>query len=144
VPQPTHAQLRRFCELDGWQETKSVRGKVPDHYRYRKTLADGTLLRTKVSHGSGSVEDPGLWAHIWKRQLGLQSEQQFWDTLKSGEPVARPGDVVAQQAPAAERLPRDLFWALVHTVGLSEQEAAGLSKQEAVARMTEYWARPTD
>lgn len=142
MPQPTHAQLRRFCEIDGWEETTSARGKVPDHYRYRKRLADGTLLRTKVSHGSGSIEDPRLWSKIWKHDLGLQSEQKFWDALSSRKAVIRPGDEVA--APAGEpgaHLPRDLFWALVKTVGLSEQEAAALSKEEAVARMTEHWSR---
>lgn len=136
MPQPTHRQLRRFCEIDGWEETKSARGKTPDHYRYRKVLGDGQILRTKVSHGSGSIEDPRMWARIWKEQLGLTSEQQFWEALQSGEAAARH-DVASTAEP--EHVPRELFWQLVHRVGLTEREAAALSKEEAVQRMSDFW-----
>lgn len=77
-----------------------------------------------------------MWAKIWKEQLGLASEQQFWDTLKSGEAVTRRDDACA---PEPEHVPHELFWQLVNRVGLSEREAAALSKEEAVQRMSDFW-----
>lgn len=141
MPQPTYKNLRRFCEVDGWTETKSARGTTPDHFRYRKVLPDGTILKTKVSHGNGSVEDPTLWSRIWKHQLGLTSEQDFWKALSSGDEVTRPSNHAPQPVPAQPvHLPRELFWLLVHNIGLSEQEAAALSKEEAVTRMNEHYS----
>lgn len=57
MPIPGEKDIRRFCELDGWAETEAT---SPDHDRYRKRLANGTLLRTKVSHGREIVRNPRL------------------------------------------------------------------------------------
>ena len=44
------SELRRYCEKNGW-----VLFKNTDHYYFRKVLQDGTVLRTKVSRGSGEI-----------------------------------------------------------------------------------------
>jgi hypothetical protein len=49
-------------------------------------LPDGTILRTKVSHGRGEIGDPGLW-RIWHEQLGLESEDDFRRALSERRPV---------------------------------------------------------
>jgi len=61
---PKWKELKRFCEKDGWELYKDT-----DHYYFRKHLDDGTLLRTKVSKGSGEIPKI-LWNEIRKRQLG--------------------------------------------------------------------------
>ncbi len=60
---PSWRELRRFCEADGWTLYRET-----DHYYYRKVLPDGTILRTKVSKGSGEIHGH-LWDEIRKRQL---------------------------------------------------------------------------
>ena len=60
---PRWKELKRFCERDGWELYKDT-----DHYYYRKILPDGTVLRTKVSRGSGEIH-PHMWQEILKKQL---------------------------------------------------------------------------
>ena len=66
---PSWKELKRFCERDGWELYKET-----DHYFYRKYLPDGTLLRTKISKGSGQI-GPTLWKEIRKRQLHITQEE---------------------------------------------------------------------
>jgi hypothetical protein len=66
---PKWKELKRYCERDGWELYKDT-----DHYFYRKILEDGTILRTKVSKGSGEIP-PGRWRQILKRQLKTTQEE---------------------------------------------------------------------
>jgi len=68
---PKWKELKRFCEKDGWELYKDT-----DHYFYRKVLNDGTLLRTKVSKGSGEIPKV-LWEAIRSKQLGGISQEEF-------------------------------------------------------------------
>jgi len=60
---PSWRELKRFCERDGWELFKDT-----DHYFYRKSMADGSLKRTKVSKGAGEIPKR-LWKEILKKQL---------------------------------------------------------------------------
>lgn len=53
---PSWRDLKRFCERDGWELYKTT-----DHWFYRKSMADGTLKRTKISMGTGEIK-----GHLWK------------------------------------------------------------------------------
>jgi hypothetical protein len=136
MPKPTFADIRRFCEIDGWERTTSARGKTGDHIRYRKVLPDGTILRTRVSHGRGQIRDPGLWRRIWKDQLGLESEEQFWQTLRRRKAVER-----GRPQPSGPSLPGWLYRRLAVDVGVPEREIAAMSLDEARARLNEFDAR---
>lgn len=131
MPQPRYSDLRRFCEIDGWEEVTKGR-RAPDHTRYRKILDDGRILRTKVSHGRGSIEDPSLWKRIWRDQLGLENEGQFWEALSTRKPVARgpsrPGP------PAGPSKPGWLVNSLIFVVGLSDEEVSAMSEEDAHRR----------
>jgi hypothetical protein len=138
VPQPRNSDLRRFCELDGWEETtKGARN--PDHTRYRKILDDGRVLRTRVSHGRDSIEDPALWHRIWRDQLGLASEEEFWNALRSGEPIdRRPQSAMAPSGPSK---PGWLLNSLIFVAGLPEEEVERLTVEEATQRWLEFCER---
>lgn len=115
---------------------KSARGRVPDHFRYRKILPDGRVLRTKVSHGKMQY-GPKLWAQTWRTQLGLESSEEFWDCLKSRRPVGRGID--EQPATAGiVRLPIGLVVSLTRVVGLDESIVLAMSAGEAEARWQEF------
>ena len=66
---PTWKELKRFCERDGWELYKDT-----DHFFYRKRLEDGTILRTKVSKGSGEIMKH-LWHEIRGKQLHISQEE---------------------------------------------------------------------
>jgi hypothetical protein len=137
LPQPTFDDLRRFCEIDGWSTKESARGKTGDHDRYRKQLGDGTILRTKASHSKEQIGNPSLWHHIWRDQLGLASEDQFWTALKTGNPVPR-------EAEAPRGTPEWLIQQLIHTVGMTEAQALALSPEQAEARWEEFITSPRE
>ena len=65
---PRWKDLKRYCERDNWELYKET-----DHYFYRKILDDGTVLRTKVSKGSGEIHYP-LWREILNKQLQTTQE----------------------------------------------------------------------
>lgn len=129
MPIPDKKDLKRFCELDEWEETEA---ESPDHYRYRKRLDDGTVLRTKVSHGRGPIcRVPHLWTNVWRHQLGLESEDQFWEVLKWRKP-ARRGPEASE--PPELQMEAWLFEALVQTYALDEAEVRAMTADEALAR----------
>lgn len=135
MPQPRHSDLRRFCEIDGWEETTAER-RNPDHVRYRKVLDDGRVLRTRVSHGRGSIEDRRLWAQIWRHQLGLESEEQFWEALKTAKPVNR--SPVRPLPPTGPAKPGWLVSNLIFVAGVPEEEVRTMSEEEAQQRWLDF------
>lgn len=139
MPQPDFEDLRRFCEIDGWEELHPVRGGSGDHRRYRKLLADGTILRTRVSHGRGQIGDPSLWARIWRHQLGLESEDSFWQALRDGRAVARGG--AAPRRPDGPSTPAWVVAGLLRT-GRTEAAIRALRADEAQHLLEELWSRP--
>ncbi len=144
---PTAAEFKRFLAVDGWTE-RAARGgtRTGDHWRFERTLADGTVLRTKVSHGSGSAQiaDAGLFKHILRDQLRV-TEDEFWLAVDKSIAPSRPEDRT-MAPPAAETLPHDLVSNLVRKAGLTPQQVGAMSKDEAVAAW-QHWlthrARPT-
>jgi hypothetical protein len=141
LPQRRFSDIRRFCEIDGWEEMKTSRGKTGDHFRYRKTLPDGRILRTRASHGNEQIGDPSLWRHIWRDQLGLESEDQFWETLETGKPVVR---TAPEPAPSGPSLPAWLVDALVRQARVPFGQVAAMSEEEARERLNEFYSRPRD
>lgn len=139
---PTFAELKRFCVVDGWHDHDARRGaKTGDHHRCVKVLRDGTHLYTRVSHGSGTIGSPGLFAHILRVELRVNAEQ-FWLAVDKGVAPARPGD--ESRTPATDALPYDLVDNLLRKVGLSLGEINTMSKEDAVAAWQEWLTRRGD
>jgi hypothetical protein len=129
VPIPDKKDVKRFCQLDGWEKTEA---ESPDHHRYRKRLDDGTILRTKVSLGRGPIcRAPQLWTRVWRHQLGLESEDEFWEVLRTRKQAPRGA---AAEPPPEPQMPAWLFEALVYTFKVDEDEVRSLSEDEALAR----------
>jgi hypothetical protein len=127
VPVPDKSDLQAFLRIDDWTETRRT-----DHYRYRKQLPNGDILRTKVSLGRGpAFNSPGLWHHVWKDQLQCSSEDEFWDTLKARIPLQR-GQATPTTAPTGPTKPTWLYEFLVNVVQMNPQEVLALSQQDAM------------
>lgn len=141
MPQPKFSDIRRFCQIDGWEEKKGASGKRGDHFRYRKMLEDGRILRTKASHSDDEIGDPSLWRRIWRDQLALDSEAQFWEALESGRPVDR---TQSAPPPAGPSLPGWLVDTLIRKAGMSLEEVAQMTEQEARDRLNEFYSQPLE
>jgi hypothetical protein len=74
-----------------------------------------------------------MWKHILRDQLDVD-EPQFWACVQDGVKPARG----TPELPA-EALPADLVHLLISRVGLDESEVAGMSKDDAVARLQRFW-----
>ncbi|AGL00390.1 hypothetical protein [Desulfoscipio gibsoniae] len=72
---PKFGHLKKYCDKTGWILIRDI-----DHWYYEKVLANGDVLRTRVSHAV-SKEIPGnLWKKILRHQLKI-TEEEFWKSL---------------------------------------------------------------
>jgi len=62
------------------------------------------------------------------------SESDFWDCVTGGVLPARGGPAIPKEA-----LPTELVHLLRSKVGIAEAEIAAMTKDEAVARLSNYW-----
>lgn len=129
---PTFRDLKTYLERDGgWEEVSSTgrgRRRVGDHWRYRKTLPDGTVLRTKVSHALGDEIGPDLLGHIVRDQLRTTMEN-FSEVVAGRSTSEAPAP-----EPQVEPIPGWLVARLIYTVGIPEAEVREMSAKEARAR----------
>jgi len=132
VARPRWGQVRRFCEVQGYSE------RLTDHYYYDKVLPDGSRSGTKVSLGQDGEElRPGRWQEVWRHQLRLASEDEFWRGLE-GQVVAY--DIPStpdEQAPLPDYLLRHLRDALHY----SDERIVTISRAEAEALLYEHYSR---
>ncbi|MGK2936220.1 MAG: hypothetical protein ACSLFR_00180 [Solirubrobacteraceae bacterium] len=125
--------MRDFVRTDEWEEISRT-----DHYRYIKKLVDGKLLRTRVSFGRGpAFDDPGLWSRVWRHQLDLRSEDEFWEALRTGNPVDRTPPA-ATAAPTQPTKPMWLVEFLTNVVGLALEDVLSMTEDEAMARHMDH------
>jgi hypothetical protein len=135
-PAPTRNDHRVFWEAEGWDLVRNARGKTSGHHAltYELPLHDGRILRTRISHPpDGSTYGPNLWSHILRDQLHV-TEDEFWACVRGGIKPNR-----GEPAAPAEALPADLAHLLVTRVHLSRAEIAAMTRQEAIARMQQFW-----
>ncbi len=130
MAQPTHRDLKRFCDNDGWDPKKRT-----DHWRYTNRLPDGRTLRTKVSFGSGEIGDPGLFAAILREQLQV-TEPEFWRVVREGGPARHAERPVI--APAAPPLLSAVTVLQLRELGVSIEQVRKLRSQ---AKAEEFLAR---
>ena len=133
-PVPTRSDHQRFCETEGWTEVRDARGKTGHHVTFELALPDGSILRTRISHPSNrSTYGSSLWSHILRDQLGVD-EATFWACVNDGTVPDRGGSTEPR-----ESLPAGLVAVLLRQVGLPESEVASMTRDQAIARVNEYW-----
>ncbi|MFF2655824.1 cytotoxic translational repressor of toxin-antitoxin stability system [Kitasatospora sp. NPDC058032] len=134
-PQPDRERHDRFCRTEGWDRVRDARGRTGTHHvTYELSLRDGRILRTRISHPvDRTAYGPSMWSHILRDQLDV-TEDEFWDCVQLGRIPGR-----SAPEPPKESLPADLVYLLLHRVGLTEATVAGLSREEALARLQQYW-----
>ena len=134
-PEPTRKDHEAFCAAEGWLRVRDARGRTGTHHvTYELALPDGRVLRTRISHPvDRSGYGPSLWGHILRDQLQV-TEQEFWACVRENMKPER-----GAPEPPATALPADLVHMLITRVGLPEAEVAAMSKDQAIARLQQYW-----
>ena len=128
---------RVFCEREGWEVRVSSRGKSGhDHAKYELRLADGSVLRTRISHPvDRTCYAPSMWAHILRDQLAVDVDA-FWACVRDNVvPERSRPDVVKLSLPVG--LVRQLL-----SAGVPEAEIATMTVVEAATRMARIWSTP--
>ncbi len=132
-PQPTRADHKRFVANEGWQQVPSTH-----HETYELELPDGRVLRTRISRPPNKTTyGPRMWAHVLQDQLEVTADE-FWVCVQDG--------IVPQRAPddapeaVGEAIPVDVVNLLIGRVGLTRQDLVGMTREEAIARLNEYWS----
>lgn len=130
----------RFCQVEGWTETRNARGKtVAHHITYEVVLPDGRILRTRVSRpADNTTYGAGLSKHILDEQL-IVTADEFWDCVSNKSPPHRGTSIEELQTNA---LPASLVHQLIHEAGIPEDEIAGMTLQQATEVMVTFWSRP--
>lgn len=136
---PTWAQVEEFLDADGWRRLEGGErgGKRSRHVFYEKTLDNGRVLQTHISHSSSKAMSPGRFSSILHHQLEV-SQEEFWACIRSKTPVNRP--VALDTPPVAHEA-----WVidvLVRELHLTAAEIASLSPEEAQRRVHDHWAKP--
>jgi hypothetical protein len=138
-PAPTRRDHEAFCENEGWEQVRDARGRTSGHHSrtYELHLHDGRILRTRISHPlDGSTYGANIWRHILRDQLDVD-EATFWACAREGIKPNR-----GQPEAPGEALPADLAHLLVVSRNLATEKIAQMSRDEAIARMQEFWSRP--
>ena len=135
-PAPTRQDHEIFCKNEGWQPARNARGGTGTHHvTYELHLHDGRILRTRVSHPvNRDTYGAQIWGHILRDQLDVD-QATFWACVHEG---VKPDRGVP--TPPAEALPAELAYLLLTRVHLTEAEVAMMTKDEAMARMQQFWA----
>jgi hypothetical protein len=124
--------VREFCRKQGYRETRT------NHIRYLKVLTDRSTSGTMVSLGVDAEEVPAQrWQLVWKHQLRLASEEDFWNGLR-GEPVQY---AVPTAPEPSEPLPAYLFRFLSNVLHISQAEIEAMTREQAQQLLDDYHAR---
>lgn len=131
---------QKFCVIEKWTEVRNARGQTTQHHiTYELALHDGRILRTRISRPANTnTYGKNLWSHILKDQLEVSSSE-FWNCVNNKVVPARQG---AAPTPHGVLLPARVAYQLVHVLGLSHQEIARLTLDEALALLTAHWQEP--
>jgi len=127
---PTFRELRRFCEVEGWIDLAKQAGrKRRHHFRFALVLTDGHTLYSRISLGSGSIDDAGMFKHILRDQMEVTAAE-FWAAVDDGIAPHRPGAAESRRLPGPY-LDHALAKALLRA-GCTAADIAALTKAEAV------------
>lgn len=130
-PRPTRADHSRFVRCEGWHEVPSTH-----HQTFELVVADGRTLRTRTSRPPDrTTYGARLAAHILRDQLDVTVEQFFACVRRGIVP-----DRTADTDPTIEgSIPAEVAELLVTRVGLRRADLVGMTREDAIARLTTHW-----
>ncbi len=132
-PTPTRSDHQQFVVNEGWRQVPSAH-----HETYELDLADGRMLRTRISRPpSKTTYGARMWDHILRDQLDVTADE-LWACVRDGVAPDRAPDDVPDQVDDA--IPVDVVNLLIGRLGLTHRDLVGMTRQEAISRLNEYWS----
>jgi hypothetical protein len=136
---PTWGEIEKFLLLDGWTRLPAASrgGSSQRHIFFEKLLDSGELLQTHISHSRRGGLSPGRFGLILREQIKV-SRAQFWQALSTGEPVARPSPVKAEQQVEYEA------WILAVLTGelhMTAEQIEELDPEQARHLVLDHWSQ---
>jgi hypothetical protein len=136
---PSWGEIEKFLLIDGWTRlpASSRGGSGQDHIFFEKLLDDDELLQTHISHSRSGRPSAGRFASILRHQIKV-SRKDFWQALRSGEPVIRPVPVESEQV-------QHEAWViafLARELHMTAREIVALDVERARQLVLEHWSRP--
>ena len=108
---------------------------------YEFALSDGRVPRTRISRPVDTASyGAQLWSHLLTDQLDV-SDDEFAACVKNG---TRPDRGRSGAAAPGNVLPAQLAWQLIHTVKVSDSDAAAMTLEQALQVMHDFWSRSTE
>jgi hypothetical protein len=137
---PTWGDVEDFLDADGWRQVEKGErgGSRSRHVFYEKTLADGRVLQSHISHSRQKTLSPGRFGSVLRHQLEV-SREQFWECIRAQRPIDRP--VELEEGPVEHEA-----WVVAVLVGelhMTFEQIAALSEEEGQKLVGEHWSRPT-
>lgn len=128
-----------FCVNEEWTLVRDAKGKKVRHHRtYELPLNDGIILRTRISRPVDATDyGAEMWSRILRDQLCV-SRDAFWLCVRDGTLPDRPGRTKVMEQ-TLESKSAGLVDKLIRLVGLSADEVAAMTKEEAAQRLDLYW-----
>ena len=135
-PAPTRDAHDPFCTIEGWELVRGASGQPVKHHRtYHLALPDRRILRTRISKPvNAATYGASVWSHILRDQLEVDAGV-FWACVQD-EVLPQRGEVAP--GPPAEAIPLKVLLKLSREVGVSEDELAAMTKEQAIARLAEF------
>ena len=117
---------------EGWHQVPSTH-----HDTYELELPDGGVLRTRISRPPNEATyGDRMWQHILRDQLDVTADE-FWACVRDG---TAPNRTVVDVPEADDAIPVDVVNLLLGRVGLTRRDLVGMTREEAIARLNDYWA----
>lgn len=138
-PPGTRDDHESFCKIEKWQPVLNAKGqKVRHHPTYELALHDGRILRTRIFRPvDRTTYGASLWGAILKDQLEV-TVAEFWGCVKDRVLPDRGAPELPKDA-----LPLELVNLLIRTARIPEETVAGMSKEEAVKAMNDFYTGNT-
>jgi hypothetical protein len=138
---PTWGEMEKFLQADSWTRlpASSRGGSSENHIFFEKLLDGGELLQTHISHSRRGGPSPGRFGVILREQIKV-SRADFWEALRSGEPVARPVPVEAEQSVQHDAWVDEVLAGELH---MTAEQIGALDAEQARQLVLDHWARPT-
>lgn len=136
---PSWGDVEKFLAADGWKQIPAAKrgGRRQPHIFFEKQLGDGRILQTHISHDRSGTISAGRFGAILRDQLRV-SRAEFWEAMRTGEPVDRPVEP-EEYAPVEHEA-----WVVGTLVGqlhMSAEQIEGLSEEEAIELVHKHWSR---
>lgn len=127
----TRIEHEKFCTTEKWKLLATNH-----HTTFTLDLADGRILRTRVSHPVNRTSyAQSMFAHILRNQLDCTKED-FFECVDNKVLPPRPSAPNAQK----QGLKLSLVYQLKRELKLSDPEIAGLTESEAKQMLADYYS----